>query len=173
MIKYVMLSEVSEEQRKELTEKGYHVYDMQTSDDMRGFVVVPRTLVNLEGVIVAGSVIPLHAEDFGNGKKREWLNDEEFLALDVEEIRPDDDPVLKDILSRNKNRNYHFHIKGKMVDTYWTCRTGTRERAEELKKKAVKRVHETDPSARAYEFGNAGQKEFSRIFKSIKTPYYL
>lgn len=166
MILYYITGEVTQPQRTELKEKGYFVYDMRTADDGKGYTIEPCVLANHEGVMITNKQLPLHEVTFTNGHKHAWLNDDEFMALGVQEM---DWEEIKDIFSRNNNTNFHFHIKGKTVDEYWMWRTYDLAIAKAKLKKRLEILKAKDPFVRAYQFGRSKDKKaFWKIYYSIE-----
>ena len=156
MIKYTELDEINEPMAKEIKEHGWCVFTECDGDGLyfrKGYAWVNRI-----GYVVFEEQVDVSDMDESDFHQT-GIYDQDFA-----------NEVMK-VAEKYKNTNYHYHVKGKLIDDYECIRTYSDDKAKELIREKVKYMKRIDPSVRAYRFGEAGDKKFWKKYRTIKQNY--
>lgn len=157
MIKYAEIAEINEPQAKEFKKRGWCIFTECDGDGLyyrKGFAWVNRI-----GYLIFEK--PVDIED---------MDESDLHQIGVYDA--DFENEVRNITEKYRNTNYHYHMKGKLIDDYECIRTYSDEKAKELVNNRLKYMKKVDPSVRAYRFGTTGDRnKFWKTYKTIKQNY--
>ena len=156
-IRYTELCEINTPQAEEFKKRGWCVFTECDSDGT--YFYKGYGWVNRIGYLVFEDNIDMDYFEYSD-LKQIGIYDDKF-----------NDDVYQ-VVQEHQDINYHYHIKGKLLDHYELIRTYSDEEAKRILGIRMKYMKEIDPTIRAYRFGKShNPKQFWKIEHSIKENY--
>ena len=157
---YITDDDINQPQVDWLKNQGYHIYGLRDWEGREYGIEPGFVYVNSIGLMITDTEIPMP-----NG----FISSTDFFnRTDIKEIKWDE---IKEPFEKYRNTNFHYHIKGLLMDEYYVCRTYSLDVAKEKMKKIMISKREKDRTAKAYRFGYGkhGKKNFyKRCYKIPK-----